>query len=282
MEKIIKKELGDGIYIPPQPELVKKIEQAGSNLEKIAELISQDPGLSAAVIKVVNSAAFGLTQKIASINQSVVMLGLDQVTNIVKTVLLRESMSDANKHIDMASFWKGSFSVAVAASTICRELNLSIADEVYTLGLFHNCGIPVIAAEKSQYQSVLNQAYAREDSAITREEFAAFGVHHAAAGYWICRAWNLPEVICLVVKYHHSVSRVLGDTSIDHPNLKTMLCVLKMAEHMAGLPKKLGESDEDYEWENNVTAILDFIGLSEYDYDDLQDAVQYTLENTVF
>jgi HD-like signal output (HDOD) protein len=276
---IVHEELADGLYIPPQPELVQQIESAGSDLEKIAELISQDPGLSAAAIKAVNSAAFGLNQKIASITQAVVMLGMNRITNIIKTVLLRESMSKADAHFDMESFWRGSFSTAVAASTICSELNLSMSDEAYTLGLFHNCGIPVIAMDKPNYQEVLLQAYARDDGAITREEFSAFGVHHAAAGYWICRAWNLPEVICLVVKHHHSVSRVLDDKSIENPSLKTLICVLKMAEHMAELSTTLGSCNQDYEWEINASSIIDFLGISEYDYDDLKDAVQYKLDN---
>ncbi len=279
MAKIVQKELSDGIYIPPQPELVRKIEQVGADLEKIAELISQDPGLSAGVIKVVNSAAFGLSQKIASITQAVIMLGIDRVTNIVKTVLLKESMSKASKNMDIELFWQGSFSVAVAASTICGELNLPMADEAYTLGLFHNCGIPVIAMDRANYQTILEQAYAREDGGITREEFSEFGVHHAAAGYRICRVWNLPQVICLAVKHHHSVSKILDDSSIENPVLKTLICVLKMAEHMAHLSKKLGKSDKNYEWINTSESILDFLGLSEYDYDDLEDAVRYSLEH---
>jgi len=212
MAKIVQKELSDGIYIPPQPELVRKIEQVGADLEKIA-------------------------------TQAVIMLGIDRVTNIVKTVLLKESMSKASKNMDIELFWQGSFSVAVAASTICGELNLPMADEAYTLGLFHNCGIPVIAMDRANYQTILEQAYAREDGGITREEFSEFGVHHAAAGYRICRVWNLPQVICLAVKHHHSVSKILDDSSIENPVLKTLICVLKMAEHMAHLSKKLGKSD---------------------------------------
>ena len=269
-----------GIYIPPQPGIIEQVEKCGADLEKIAEIISVDPGVSAAVIKIVNSPVFGLAQRIGSIPQAVIMLGVDRVVGILKTLLLRKSMDHINTRIDMGLFWQSSVSVATVASTICRQLNLSMADEAYTLGLFHNCGIPVMAGRYSNYQKVMEFSYSREDGRIASEEFSNFGVHHAAAGYRISRVWNLPTVICLAVKNHHSVDRLLDDQSIENPTLKTLLCVLKMAEHMVNLPEKLAQSDIDFEWQKIGSKVLEFSGLSEYDYEDLEDAVRYTLSAT--
>lgn len=270
-----------GIYIPPQPGLFEQINNCGADLEKIGDIISIDPGLSAAVIKVVNSPAFGLVSKISSIPQAVVMLGLDRVIDILKTLLLRESMSELNTCLDMKLFWETSLSVATVASTICRQLNLAVADEAYTLGLFHNCGVPILAAKYENFQRVMEFSYGREDGRITSEEFTKFGVHHAAAGYRVARVWNLPTVICLAVKNHHSVDRVLDDQTIENPTLKTLLCVLKMAEDMVNLPEKLAQCDEDFEWQKISAKVLEFTGLSEYDYEDLRDAVRYTLGNII-
>ena len=275
------KDVLSGIYIPPQPGLIGQVESCGADLEKIGEVISIDPGVSAAVIKVVNSPLFGLSQKIASIPQAVVMLGVERVVNILKTLLLKKSMSHIDTRIDMNLFWKSSLSVANVASSICRQLNLSMTDEAYTLGLFHNCGVPVMAARYSNYQDVMEFSYSREDGRISSEEFANFGVHHAAAGYRITRVWNLPRVIGLAVKNHHSVARVIDDQSIENPTLKTLLCVLKMAEHMVNLAEKLAQSDVDFEWLIIGPQVLEFIGLSEYDFEDLEDAVKYTLGGTV-
>lgn len=268
-----------GIYIPPQPGLIDQVLKCGADLENIGEVISSDPGVSAAVIKVVNSSVFGLSHKIGSIPNAVVMLGVERVVNILKTLLLKQSMAHIDTRINMALFWKSSLSVAVVASTICRQLNLAVVDEAYTLGLFHNCGVPVMAARYSNYQSVMEFSYSREDGRITSEEFANFGVHHAAAGYRIARVWNLPKLISQAVKNHHSVDRVLDDLSIENPSLKTLLCVLKMAEHMVNLPEKLAQSDIDFEWQKVGPKVLEFIGLSEYDYEDLEDAMKYTLGN---
>lgn len=266
-----------GIYIPPQPGIIEQVYNCGTDLEEIGNIISHDPGVSAAVIKIVNSSVFGLVNKISSIPQAVVMLGVDRVVSILKTLLLRKSMDDLNSHIDMTLFWEISVSVASVASTICRQLNLAIADEAYTLGLFHNCGMPILASMHKNYQSVVEDSYSREDGRITSEEFSNFGVHHAAAGYRVARVWNLPKVICLAVKAHHSVDRILDDQSIENPTLKTLLCVLKMAEDMVDLPEKLAQCDVDFEWQKISSKVLEFSGLSEYDYEDLRDAVRYTI-----
>ncbi len=266
-----------GIFIPPQPGLIEQVNQCGADLEEIADVISIDPGVSAAVIKVVNSPAFGLSSKISSIPQAVIMLGVERVVSILKTLLLRESMSQLDTRLDMNVFWQASLAVATVASTICRQLNLAVAEEAYTLGLFHNCGVPILASKYENYQRVLERSYEREDGRITSEEFTNFGVHHAAAGYRVARVWNLPTVICLAVKNHHSVDRVLDDQTIENPTLKTLLCVLKMAEDMVNLPEKLAQCEVDYEWQKIAPKVLEFAGLSEYDYDDLRDAVRFTI-----
>ena len=274
---IVQNSSSSGIYIPPQPGLIEQINTCGADLDRIGEVISVDPGISAAVIKVVNSPAFGLLNKISSIPQAVVMLGVDRVVSILKTLLLRKSMAELDTRLDMTLFWKCSLSVATVASTICRQLNLAVADEAYTLGLFHNCGIPILASKYNNYQQIIEYSYSREDGRITSEEFAKFGVHHAAAGYRVARVWNLPKVICLAVKNHHSADRILDDQSIENPTLKTLLSVLKMAEDMVNLPEKLAQCDVDFEWQKVGSKVLEFAGLSEYDYEDLRDAVRFTI-----
>ncbi len=266
-----------GVFIPPQPGLFTQIQECGADIQKIAGVISIDPGVSAAVIKVVNSPAFGLPNQISSIPQAVTMLGIERVVSILKTLLLRESIAHLETRLDMNMFWHASSSVANVASTICRQLNLAVADEAYSLGLFHNCGIPILASKFENYQQIMELSYDREDGQITKEEFKSFGVHHAAAGYRVARVWNLPKVICLAVKNHHSVGRVLDDQSIESPTLKTLLCVLKMAENMVNLPEKLAQCDIDYEWQSVGPKVLEFIGISEYDYEDLRDAVRITI-----
>ncbi|WMS89036.1 HDOD domain-containing protein [Pleionea litopenaei] len=266
-----------GVYIPPQPKLIDEIRMAGTDLDEIAQKISSDPGVSAAVMKTVNSPYFGLSARIASINQAVILLGIDRVVNIVKSMLLKSSMADISTSINMEQFWESSSAVAVVSSAVCRQLNLGLTDEAYTLGLFHNSGVPIIAQKVKNYGEIIKASYARPDGKITREEFKNIGMHHAAAGYRLTRVWKLPKLISEAVQNHHSVERLLDDSSIENPKLKSLVSVLKISEHMVRLYQRLGDAPKDYEWDIIKLSVLGFLGLSEYDEEDLEDAVSYTL-----
>ncbi|WP_144393958.1 HDOD domain-containing protein [Pleionea sediminis] len=266
-----------GVYIPPQPKLVDEIQLAGTNLDDIAACIRSDPGVSAAVLKTVNSPFFGLKSPLVSIDQAVILLGIERVVNIVKSMMLRASMEEIETSFNMENFWESSSAVAIVSSAICRQLNLGLTDEAYTLGLFHNVGIPIIAQKVKNYEEILSECYSREDGGIVREEFRRIGMHHAAAGYRLTRVWKLPKLISQAVQNHHSVDRLLDDSSIENPKLKSLVSVLKVSENMVKLHWRLGGVDKDYEWDNIKISVLGFLGLSEYDQDDLEDAVSYTL-----
>ena len=120
-----------GIYIPPQPKLIDEIQHAGTNLDDIASAISSDPGVSAAVLKTVNSPYFGLSSRLASINQAVILLGIDRVVNIVKSMMLRSSMAEFSTSINMENFWLSSQAVAIVSSAICRQLNLGLTKLIH-------------------------------------------------------------------------------------------------------------------------------------------------------
>ena len=266
-----------GIYIPPQPKIIDEIRMVGADLDAIAEKISADPGVSAAVLKTVNSPYFALNQRIASINHAVVMLGIERVLNLIKAMLLKQSLTAKESSINMDTFWESSSATAIVSSAVCRQLNLGMADEAYTLGLFHNSGMPIIAQKEANYMKIVEASYAREDGGITREEFKNIGMHHAAAGYRLTRVWKLPRLISDAVKNHHSVERLLDDTSVENPQLKTLVSILKIAEHMVKLSQRLGGQTKEYEWDNIKASVLGFLGLSEFDLEDLEDAVTYML-----
>ena len=74
--------------IPPQPNLIAEIQAAGSDLDKIAELISKDVALSAGVLQIINSSFYGLANSISSIKQATVLLGYKHVSNIINSQLI--------------------------------------------------------------------------------------------------------------------------------------------------------------------------------------------------
>lgn len=135
------------------------------------------------------------------------------------------------------------------------------------MGLFHNCGIPLLSTRFDDYSEVLTRAYAgAADACLTDVENALINTNHAVVGYYVAKSWNLPQHICKAIHNHHHVTRqFLDDPSSSQQ--KTLLAILKIAEHISQQYKSLGNCDTDYEWEQVKEAIFIYTGLTEYDYE---------------
>ncbi|MFW9674755.1 HDOD domain-containing protein, partial [Vibrio parahaemolyticus] len=136
-----------GISVPPQPQIMVDLQMEQvmpvPDLKAIARLISQDPGLSGALLKIVNSPYFGLTNRIASIQQAVNLLGCDSVINLINAQSIKGEMSDETI-VTLNRFWDSAQDVAMACLTLAKRIGYQAPDEAYALGLFHNCGIPLM------------------------------------------------------------------------------------------------------------------------------------------
>ena len=268
-----------GISVPPQPQIMVdlQIEQVmpDPDLATIAKLISQDPGLSGALLKIVNSPYFGLTNKISSIQRAVNLLGSRSIINMINALSIRSEMSDETI-ITLNRFWDTAQDVAMTCLTLAKRLGFEPADEAYTLGLFHNCGIPLMLKRFDNYIDVLEQAYAEAatGSRIVDTENRAFKTNHAVVGYYTAKSWNLPKHLCDVIAQHHNAVNIFEDPNGRDAQLKNLLAILKMAEHICCCSDVLGAQSRDYEWEALHDHVLDYVGLSEYDFLTLRDTIR--------
>jgi len=270
----IKKVL-NGISIPPQPQIMVdlQMEQMDPNfsLDSIAKLISQDVGLAGSILKTVNSTFYGLSNKITSINQAVNLMGVKSVVNLVNALSIKGELSD-EEIVTMGKFWDSAMEIAQAASFIAKQVGYGQADEAYTLGLFHNCGIPLLMMRFKDYPEIMLEAYANPDQSVTDIENAKLNTNHAVVGYYVAKSWNLPSYLCSAIHQHHNVEKVLNSNDADGQK-KTLLAILKMAEHICGNCRIIGNEDQDYEWERIEGHILLYVGLSQYDFGTLKQQI---------
>jgi len=263
-----------GITIPPQPQVMVDLhmEQVMPNpdISTIAKLISQDVGLAGSVLKTVNSAFFGLKSKITSIQQAVSLLGFQSVINIVNALSIRGELSD-EAIVALNRFWDTAMDIAMACTTIAKQIGFESPDEAYTLGLFHNCGIPLLMQRFDNYMNVMEQAYAHEGERVIDVENRELKTNHAVVGYYVAKSWNLPIYLCEAIAEHHNVIRIFKEKETDNLRKKNMLAILKIAEHICGNFHILGGQDIDHEWEAVKDNLLVYAGLSEYDLQNLKD-----------
>jgi HD-like signal output (HDOD) protein len=268
-----------GISVPPQPQIMVDLQMEqvmpSPDLRAIAKLIGQDPGLSGALLKVVNSPFFGLANRIASIQQAVNLLGCNTVINLINAQSIRGELTD-EAIVTLNRFWDTAQDVAMTCLTLAKRIGYHSPDEAYTLGLFHNCGIPLMLKRFPNYMAVLEEAYASatDERRVVDTENRLLNTNHAVVGYFTAKSWNLPLHLCEAIASHHNALAIFTEDSSRDAQLKTLLAILKMSEHICASHRVLGNQPDDHEWQSIEQLVLEYVGLSEYDFENLRESIR--------
>ncbi len=268
-EKEVTKILGN-IQIPPQPELLRivqsEISSDAPNLGKISEAICIDGGLASTILRTINSPYFGMRCEIQSVRHAIALLGTDRVYNILSSVLFRMTVNSAN-FVPMPRYWDNASKVAQLCSYLAHRLGIADPDQAYTVGLFYDCGIPVLAQHFGNYKSVLAMQNNNENDNFTDLEDKNFDTNHCVVGYYFTRSWGLPQDIREVILSHHDHQGMLSIDPAGKTTRKNLLVILKVAEHVASIKR----DEMDYEWSRFAPIVNAHLGLSELDYEELRD-----------
>lgn len=253
-QDLLAKVLGSQLNIPPQPaillEIDKLLAKPNNQLTAIGNLINKDVGLSAAIFKLVNSSFYKTQTPITSIQKAITVLGLTQVSNLIKGLSLRKALG--GQEVAYEKFWERSDEIATLSAIIAKKqisaCNIAV-DQAYMAGLFHECGVPILMQRFPEYcQSFrLNQGSNWPDF---KDEDKRFNTDHCVVGFMVTKHWNLPEFICQAVRFHHEL------LSVDHAAL-TLVSILQMARH---LHKKINRMPDE-EWSRNAAQVLEEIGV---------------------
>ncbi len=268
-----------GISVPPQPQIMVDLQMEqympDPDLEVIARLISQDPGLAGALLKIVNSSYYGLANKIASIQRAVNLLGSRSIINLINALSIKGEMND-DTIVTLSRFWDTAQDVAMTSLTLAKRTGSQACDEAYALGLFHDCGVPLMLKRFPNYIQVLEQAYANAgpQQRVVDTENQAFNTNHAVVGYFTAKSWRLPEHVTTAIANHHNALAIFSDESTRNSQLKNLLAILKMAEHICASHRVLGNQTDDHEWDSIGHLVLDYVGLTDYDFENLKETIR--------
>ena len=272
--------LVEKIDIPSQPELLMSIsleaQKERCNFDLVAEMISNDISIASEVLKTVNSPLFGLRKSVTSIQQAVGLMGLHRVIGLVRNVSLRKSVS---KGLNLESFWQSATKNAQTCALIAKKTNLIDAEEVYTFGLFHDAGIPILMQNYSDYQGSLKDASMQSGLEGTKAEDTIYKVNHAIVGYYLCDKWFLPEHICKAVYYHHRSHFMFKKTkSYDSPFI-ILLALLVTSQHIIGAKSQV-EEEKEYPslWNEMQSPLQEIFKLDEEAYSALIADINEQLE----
>jgi HD-like signal output (HDOD) protein len=267
-----------GIQIPAQPQIMAdlQMEQAmpDPDINEIARLISKDVSISGYVLKTVNSPFYGNSKEILSIKQAVMLLGMNTVINLVNTIAIRNEVSAAaglseDTQNFLTLFWDTAMDIAAISMTVAKHLDYKNPEKAYTLGLFHNVGIPLLIGRYENYQTIIAESYTRTGQSIIEFENEQLNTNHAVLGYYVTKSWKLPKEICDVVALHHNIPEMFSTRASYDDERKTLLCILKLAEHICGFHNTVAGNEVDVEWEQHKDTIRDYLSVSEFEYDEI-------------
>ena len=263
-----------GFVIPPRPQIVADIQVESAmpepDINSIAKLISQDTSISGSVIKAINSPLFGLTGKVKTISHAVSLMGLESIVNIVTALSLKRVLGDESIN-DLNRFWDTANDVANASVIVSKYLGIGSSDEAYALGLFHDCGIPLMMMKYPNYLDALESGYQDSEKRVIDAENEIYKTDHSVLGYYTAKTWKLPDHISEIISYHHCVNKVFNQNRNGRTKKKDLLLILKIAEHICGSFRTLGSSSVDYEWERIKDDLMDYGKLVEDDILNMSD-----------
>jgi len=187
-------------------QIQKLIASPNSNMVQIASIIAKDQAITARVIRLINSAFYGLGGKVTSIQQSIVLLGLNTVKNLVLGVSVVKMFEDSAcgaSLFERQKFWMHTFACALGAKAIAKKINLREPEDFFLAGLLHDIGILVLDQFFHQeFMGVLHDAAERKIDYVKAEQ-DCLGLTHAEIGEYMGRKWKIPEVLVLSIRHHH-------------------------------------------------------------------------------
>jgi len=257
-----------GFHVPVRPELLDTIqslmEQAEPDIDEIAKKISEDVGLSASILKIINSPFYGCKREVTAIKQAVMRLGLKVIDSLVTALLLKTSFK-GEASISLERFWEEATDIANAMTFIGNHLGVKTPTEIlYTVGLFHNCGIPLLALKYDDYDKVLVEAHQKNTNSLSSES-ETYRTNHAVLGYFVASSWRLPPYICKLISQHHDLEYLKTRNETEN---HLIFAVLKMAENLVDKMKRFNSSPD---WQYIQSDIFNLFGLTDSDYKQLED-----------
>lgn len=244
--------------------LLPLLDNSDSTASEIESILKYDPGLTANILKLTNSAYFGIPTRISSVKQAIVLLGWKRLLQLVMTICMSPLMKKTVPGYDLprGELWRHSIAVSVAAEILVKALKISDADEVFTAALLHDVGKLILGGfVKEDLKEI--ETMVMKGITFDVAESMVLGTNHAEIGGQILHKWSFPAELVNAVQWHHD------------PESCENSCILSDIVHVAntlGLMTGFGKVEEGIDIEP-FGPVADRLGLKA---DDLEAMVRQT------
>lgn len=174
---------------------------------QVAQLVNQEPGLAGRVLRVANSAFYGLARTVSTVDRAVVVLGLDAVRGVAAAACLERALphaaTDASP-VNPAALLRHSVATAAAAEALARHARRALAGEAFIAGLLHDFGLMVqMRIDPSGVHGMLSVLGSDPGAELRQLERQRVSIGHERCAAVVFESWNLPESIVMAARHHH-------------------------------------------------------------------------------
>ena len=242
--------------LPTLPQTVHRAQEAAASpntaMTDIAAIVSQDPAISAALLKLANSSAYGFRTQVGNVKTAVTLLGLKETCATVMSSAIIDLTGKSNS-FDHERFWKHSMLCASAAKQIAVACGEEKPSSHFTAALLSDIGRFALSEAAPDRYAKIDKELLGEALKDAEEEL--LGIGHPEAGYVLATHWNIPDRIVEVIRFHENPRRAQEQQNVA--------AIVNLASQMADLQIR-GEEATEEQFQSSAEC-FDILGLSSKD-----------------
>jgi HD-like signal output (HDOD) protein len=225
-------------------QIIKTVEDPSSTAAKLHKIVSHDPALVTRILKVVNSAFYGLPGQIGSIDRAIVLLGLNAVKNLAVAASLGQLFRGAKlcEGFTPKDLWTHCIAVGVTARDLAKQMKLPVADEAFLAGMIHDMGILIAMQVHPEQVKQVCETAKKGEKAFVEIEREVLGMDHQQLGMALAEQWKFPRSCQLVAGFHHKPSQLADQNRLLVTLVyaaDTICCASKHGFTLTALSQKL-------------------------------------------
>ncbi len=249
-------------------QVLSELEDDGATASSLESIIGEDPMLTARILRVANSAAYGSAKEISSVARAVTVLGFNEVRNLVVALSLSGSFScDLTvDEFNIRQLWLHLVATARVAQLLAQQIPTLKPDEMFTAGLIHDLGRVLSCLYLQEEMRQIIETSRNEGLSMLESERRS-GLSHAEVGTFLATKWGFSDLLASVVRYHHApagagnheqaaalvfladgITKKLGlgwDLAVENDKLLVPRCLGLSREAVKAAAKRLHEEKED-------------------------------------
>jgi HD-like signal output (HDOD) protein len=261
------------ISIPPRPEVLieisSEINKTNPDIDRIVAAIKKDVTLYGAILRLVNSPLLG-GNGVKTMDRAIMLLGLKRVAQIAQVVALQNKLGSK---LRINRFWDTAAEVADITSALAGKFTGLPAEEAYTVGIFHDFGIPLMMQAFDDYKTLLAEANQNTAISLAEIETQLYGFSHYDAGYELGKLWCVPTHLNQTIRLQPQLNELFADKIVvdEIDTVKTLLALLEMAKNISNTHRKLWRPQDDSAGVGVHAVALDYLDIEAEDYVEMRE-----------